>query len=114
MARKKYIWGGHTYLIADEDLKLYPGAELAEGEKKAKKSSRPTKAELAAELTNPELYDAVQEKREREAAEAAAKAAEEPAEDEKKEADAAAKAAEEPKNKARNTVKNKTSENKEK
>lgn len=83
-------------MIADEDLKLYPGAELAEGEKKAKKSSRPTKAELAAELTNPELYDAVQEKREREAAEAAAKAAEEP------------------KNKARNTVKNKTSEKKEK
>ena len=77
-------------MIADEDLKLYPGAELAEGEKKAKKSSRPTKAELAAELTNPELYDAVQEKREREAAEADAKAAEEP------------------KNKARESVKNKT------
>ena len=90
MARKKYIWGGHTYLIADEDLNLYPGAELAEGEKKAKKSSRPTKAELAAELTNPELYDAVQGKREREAAEAGAKAAEEP------------------KNKARKSVKNKT------
>ncbi len=92
MARKKYIWGGHTYLIADEDLKLYPGAVLAEGEKKAKKSSRPNKAELAAELTNPELYEAVQEKKAREAAEAEKKAAKEP------------------KNKARKSVKNKTKE----
>lgn len=90
MARKEYVWGGHTYLIDDEDLKLYPGAVLAEGEKKTKKSSRPTKAELAAELTNPELYEAVQEKKAREAAKAKEKAAEAP------------------KNKARKSVKNKT------
>lgn len=94
MARKKYIWRGHTYLIADEDLNLYPGAVPAEGERKAKKSSRPTKAELAAELTNPELYEAVQEKKAREAAEADANAEE--------------KAAKEPKNKARTSTKNKS------
>lgn len=49
MARKKYTWGGHTYLIADEDLKLYPGAVPVEEEKKAKKSSKSIKEELAVE-----------------------------------------------------------------
>lgn len=39
-----------------------------------KKSSRPTKAELAKELTNPELYEAVQEKKAKQAKEEEAKA----------------------------------------
>lgn len=27
---KKYMWNGHKYQIADEDLHLYPGAEPVE------------------------------------------------------------------------------------
>ena len=64
MARKKYIWGGHTYLIADEDLKLYPGAKPAEDKKK--------EVDAAAKAAEEPAED---EKKE---ADAAAKAAEEP------------------------------------
>lgn len=90
MALKKYRWNGYTYKIADEDLNMYPGAVPVEDAKKAepkKKSGRPTKAELAAQLTNPELYEAVEAKK---------------------------KAQGEPKNKARTPAKNKSTKKKEK
>lgn len=34
---KIYKWRGFTYQIADEDLHLYPGAELVEPKKEPKK-----------------------------------------------------------------------------
>ena len=38
MALKIYRWRGNTYQIAEEDLRLYPGAVPVEPEKKAAKA----------------------------------------------------------------------------
>ena len=41
MALKIYKWRGYTYQIADEDLRLYPGAEPVETKSKVKEKKTP-------------------------------------------------------------------------
>lgn len=48
MAMKVYKWRGNTYQIADEDVRLYPGAVPVEAPKKKKEEAPKDKARKTA------------------------------------------------------------------